>query len=90
MKTTDFPQRLGVISSREEITCPFFKSEPETRNQMLLLCPGVWRLWSELLDWWGICGATPASVEGLLQWWMGVDLKKMEHLIWKSLPIALL
>ncbi|KAL7227650.1 hypothetical protein ACSBR1_022509 [Camellia fascicularis] len=88
VKTADFLYSIRVIRSSEGIVCPFCKSEAEIGNHVLLLCLGVWEVWSDLL--WEISRVTPIDVEGLLRWRRGVKFKKIERQIWKTVPIALL
>ncbi|CAL5409332.1 unnamed protein product [Camellia sinensis] len=70
--------------------CPFCKAEVETGSHVLIHCPRVWKVWSNLPDWWVISWVTPANVEGLMNWWMGVKFNKLELQIWKLLPFAML
>lgn len=85
MKTTVFLQRIGVLSSSSSVVCCFFKSTDEIVVHVLLHCPFVREVWSNLLRWWG-----PGSVEGVLHWWEGQHLKKLEKKLWRAIPLAIL
>lgn len=61
----------------------------ETINHVMLLCPLVWRIWSDLVNWWEVKWATPSSVNVLLQWWSGMKFRKNELEIWKVVPLAM-
>ncbi|XP_028054783.1 uncharacterized protein LOC114258977 [Camellia sinensis] len=77
----------------EGLLTRFCDSEAETSEHVLLFCPVVWKVWSNLLKWWGIQWVIPrcnGSVEGLLNWWDGFKFKKFFWLMWKSIPLALM
>lgn len=90
LKTTEFMQRIGAIPVTVNPLCVFCKVEVETINHVLLLCPLIWKLWSELVNWWEVQWVTPGSVVSLLNWWSGMKLRKKEFNIWKVVPLAML
>lgn len=50
----------------------------------------VWKIWIEILNWWGCQWVTPESIVRLLNWWNGWKFKKGELQIWKALPCTVL
>ncbi|CAL5373601.1 unnamed protein product [Camellia sinensis] len=68
----------------------FCKTQQETIEHVLLLCPLVWRIWSGLLQWWGVVWVVPSSIEGLLHWWAGLYCNKEERRIWRAIPLVAL
>ncbi|XP_028051231.1 uncharacterized protein LOC114255885 [Camellia sinensis] len=69
IKTVEFMHRIGALPINVSSLCVFCKAEVETINHVLLLCPLVWKLWSELISWWEVQWVTPRSVVVLLDWW---------------------
>lgn len=67
VKTTEYVQRIGVLDSNVNNLCPFCRNEVESINHILLHCHLVWKLWSEILDWWNLSWAIPGSIGGLLE-----------------------
>lgn len=65
-----------------ENLCPFCKTQAESLEHIFLLCSEVWKVWSYLLQWWRFSWVTPASVEGVLQWWLGTKFKKAVLKVW--------
>ncbi|XP_028118360.1 uncharacterized protein LOC114315916 [Camellia sinensis] len=45
---------------------------------------------ANILKWWGVQWVMPNSVEGLLQWWSFCKMKKLEKVMWKAVPMAVL
>lgn len=90
VKTTDFLQSIGVLSSSSSNVCPFCKDQPESLNHIFLLCSGIWESWTELLLWWDLKWATPASILDLLHWWLGFKCKKIIMKLWNLVPLAML
>lgn len=68
----------------------FCQNEIDTVEHIPLFCPFVWLVWSNIIRWWGVQWVIPSSVNGLLQWWLGYRLKKLEKKIWMVLPLAIL
>lgn len=66
IKTADFMHRIGVLTVNISSLC-VCKAEVESINHVLLLYPVVWKLWSEMVNWWEIKWVTPGSVDVLLQ-----------------------
>ncbi|KAF5938282.1 hypothetical protein HYC85_025788 [Camellia sinensis] len=70
------------------LECVFCHNDVETVKHILLACPFVWRLWSNIVRWWGFQWVMPGSVDGLLQWWYGCSMSKLEKKIWMVIPMA--
>ncbi|XP_028087472.1 uncharacterized protein LOC114288189 [Camellia sinensis] len=81
VKTSVFLQRIGVLDRSAATSCLFCNSQQETVQHVLIHCPLVWKVWTGLLQWWGILWVVPVSVEDLLQWWAGFICKKKERRI---------
>lgn len=62
MKSAVFMQRIGVLKSDVNILCVFCKSEVESQNHVLLHCGCIWKVWSGIVGWWGLCWVIPGSV----------------------------
>ncbi|KAL7181748.1 hypothetical protein ACSBR1_040615 [Camellia fascicularis] len=90
VKTTDFLQRIGVLSSSVSNVCPFCKAERESFNHIFLLCSGIWESWNDMLLWWDMKWVTPAAVVDLLHWWRGFKYKKIARQLWNLVPMAML
>lgn len=90
IKTFVFLQRIGVLPSSASSLCVFCKSQQESLEHVLMLCPFVWRVWSGLLQWWGVSWVIPDSVIGLLQWWSRYPCRKAELRIWRAIPLVTL
>lgn len=59
-------------------------------NHVMLHCHLIWRVWSEIVNWWNLSWCIPGSVEDLLQWWSGISQKAKVKEIWKVAPLAML
>ncbi|XP_028071521.1 uncharacterized protein LOC114273902 [Camellia sinensis] len=68
VKTLVFLQQLGILDRDSSTLCTFCKSQQESIEHVLIFCPMVWRVWSELLQWWGVVWVVPRSIQGLFQW----------------------
>ncbi|XP_028093879.1 uncharacterized protein LOC114293964 [Camellia sinensis] len=90
IKTSTFLQSIGILSANSDVNCVFCMKERETASHVLLCCMFSWRVWSNILGWWGVSWVQPGSVVGLLQWWTGVTCTKRLKVFWKSIPLAVL
>ncbi|CAL5392642.1 unnamed protein product [Camellia sinensis] len=50
IKSRAYLQRLGILSHNARSECVFCTEEIETINHVMLLCPVIWQLWSNLLE----------------------------------------
>lgn len=73
-----------------ENLCPFCKLETESVDHILLHCSEIWKVWSSMLQWWGVSWVIPVIVDGVLLWWLGTKFKKLVMRIWRLVPIAML
>ena len=55
---------------------------------VMLTCPFLCKIWTNLLSWWGLQWASPQNVEGLLDWWRGFKWRNFENKIWNAIPLA--
>ena len=90
VKTAPYLQRIGVLSGQVNVSCLFCEEEEESLNHVLMYCPKVWRVWSDILNWWGIKWAIPGSIQSLLLWWQGARFKNLDRKLWDVLPFAVL
>ncbi|XP_028125672.1 uncharacterized protein LOC114322530 [Camellia sinensis] len=90
LKTSVFLKRIGVLNSEANTVCLLCKTEEEFLNHLLLSCPVVWKLWSDMIKWWDLVWVVPGTVEGLLHWWAGYKFKKEIQPLWKVVPVAVL
>lgn len=65
--TSDFLFSRNIIPT--SYPCAFCELEAETPNHLLLLCPYSWKVWSDILNWWGLSWISPGSIPDLLTWW---------------------
>ncbi|XP_028114676.1 uncharacterized protein LOC114312615 [Camellia sinensis] len=68
LKTADFLLRIGVLNANASTLYIMCKSVDESINHVLLSCPVTWRVWSKILNWGGVQGALPDTVEAILHW----------------------
>lgn len=54
VKTASFLCRIGVLGSNVNQACIFCNIEVESVNHILLFCPFVWLIWSNIVRWWGL------------------------------------
>lgn len=90
IKTSEYLQRIGALNGNVDPTCVFCKNDKESLQHVLLPCPFVWCVWSNLLEWWGLQWALPGTIDSLFMWWMGWRYKREEKQLWKALPIVVL
>ncbi|XP_028085475.1 uncharacterized protein LOC114286504 [Camellia sinensis] len=88
IKTTSYLQRIGAINADSDVSCKFCRNELETATHVLLCCPFSWRVWSNIIGWWGVSWVQPGSLTGLFQWWSGFRCKNRLKVLWKILPLA--
>lgn len=81
LKTSYFLQRIGVLGPGASVSCQFCQFEDEVVSHLLLWCPFAWRVWSCVMDWWGLRWAMPQNVEDLLRWWGGFRWGKLANSI---------
>lgn len=55
LKTGDSLVERGVLD-RDHGLCPFCESSIETITHVLFSCNFSWRIWMEVLNWWGMSG----------------------------------
>lgn len=51
LKTSVFLNRIGVLGHNVSVNCVFCRSHVETVSHVMLWCPFVWQIWSDLLNW---------------------------------------
>ncbi|XP_028114459.1 uncharacterized protein LOC114312434 [Camellia sinensis] len=90
VKSSSYLHKIGVLNAGSSVNCTFCNGEVESGLHMLLLCPFSWRIWSKIIEWWGIQWATLRSVSSLLNWWRGWKVSKQLKLIWNVVPLAVL
>lgn len=90
IKTSSFLQRIGVLPLNAETHCVFCQSEVESLEHVLLFCPQVWKCWTNMVSWWDQSWVIPGSIEGLLQWWSGGNLKSWILTAWQVIPSVVL
>lgn len=90
IKTFSFLHRIKVLSDEANVNCIFCNVEVKNVNHVLLHCPFAWKVWSHMLNWWGLLWAQPGTIHCLLEWWAGTRMKKQERVVWKALPLAVL
>ncbi|GMP30792.1 hypothetical protein CsSME_00005300 [Camellia sinensis var. sinensis] len=69
-------------------TC--FSSPLRSVDHVLMFCPLVWRLWSQMVSWWDQSSVITGSIEDLLLWWSGGKLKSWVFKMWKIAPLVML
>ncbi|XP_028077486.1 uncharacterized protein LOC114279450 [Camellia sinensis] len=49
-----------------------------------------WRIWSDIVNWWGILWVSSGSIQEMLVWWFGQKRQHLGRVIWEALPLAIL
>lgn len=78
IKTSEFLQRIGVLNLDANTACVFCNSEAETLNHILLFCPFVWKVGSEMISWCWFHWVILASVEGIPPWRLGFKFSMLQ------------
>ncbi|CAL5401403.1 unnamed protein product [Camellia sinensis] len=66
IKSRAFLQRVRCLSDEAQLNCVFCSCEVESGCHVLVQCPFVWRIWTNLLNWWGLIWVIPEKPKGLL------------------------
>ncbi|CAL5431587.1 unnamed protein product [Camellia sinensis] len=90
LKTLVFLNRIGVLGHIVSVNCVFCRSHVEIVSHVMLLCPYVWKIWSDLLNWWGLQWIVPTTVADLFLWWSGFKWRTLENKIWRAMPLAIM
>ncbi|KAL7198649.1 hypothetical protein ACSBR2_021034 [Camellia fascicularis] len=90
INSSDYLHRIGILNAVVNSDCVFCQAEVESLNHVLLLCPFAWKVWSNLMKWWGLLWVSPSSVVMLMHWWLGWKSRKKEKQVWRSILIAAL
>ncbi|CAL5415768.1 unnamed protein product [Camellia sinensis] len=90
VKTRGFLQHIGILNSSASILCAFCENANESAAHVLLHCPFSWKVWSDLLQWWGCLWVVPRSVDRLFYWWLGGHFKSKVRRLWRVLPLIAL
>ncbi|CAL5388149.1 unnamed protein product [Camellia sinensis] len=72
------------------IHCAFCGNVEESTVHLLVHCYYSWRIWSVIVNWWGILWVSPGSIQELLVWWFGQKRQHLGRVIWEALPLAIL
>ena len=89
IKTSELLQRIGVLPNHIPYLCCFCNENVETMEHILLWCPFIWRLWANMMRWWGMLWVIPGSIQDLLQWWDGHSFKNLSKKLWSVIPVAI-
>ncbi|GMP84262.1 hypothetical protein CsSME_00037854 [Camellia sinensis var. sinensis] len=81
LKPSVFLHSIGVLDPTVDPLCIFCNSCDEDVNHVILHCSFAWKIWTEILSWWGIIWVVPQSMSHLLEWWDGFKIKKLEKSI---------
>ncbi|XP_028057004.1 uncharacterized protein LOC114260998 [Camellia sinensis] len=90
LKTASFLQRIGVLEPEASAMCVFCHEGLESVFHLLIWCPFAWRIWCDLMQWWGLTCVIPKTVEGILNWWRGFKWRNNLNMIWRIIPFAVL
>lgn len=65
--------------------CPFCNLEVETvaHAHLFLHCSKTWRIWSQILERWGMVWVCPTNLFDLLCWWFSNKFKYVEKGCWE-------
>ncbi|CAL5334586.1 unnamed protein product [Camellia sinensis] len=83
-------KRLGVLGGNANVACPFCHAAEESVDHLFVQCPEIWKVWGRLLQWWNLYWVSPATVDGVLSWWLGTKHRKLVKKIWVMVPVAML
>lgn len=90
IKSRAFLQHVGCLSQDASTECVFCGCAVETDCHVLVQCRFVWKIWSNILSWWGLQWVSPKNARGVLEWWSGFKWGKFETKIWNVIPFAVL
>ncbi|XP_028104744.1 uncharacterized protein LOC114303793 [Camellia sinensis] len=90
IKSAEFMHRIGILDPSISISCTFCVYDSESASHVLLHYPFSWLIWSSIIHEWGLSWCIQDSVDGLLQWWMSVNFKHFDRLIWRANPLIVL
>ncbi|KAL7170609.1 hypothetical protein ACSBR2_035481 [Camellia fascicularis] len=62
LKTSTFLKRIGVLNIEASSLCLLCKAEEKTVNHVLLFCPLVWKVWTDILKWWDLVWVLPGQL----------------------------
>lgn len=86
LKTAAVLKNLAVLNEESVALRLFCKSEEESVHHLLLFCPFAWKVWTDMMQWWGLVWVLPGSVEDLLLWWSGVKFNQIVLRMWRVVP----
>ena len=66
IKTSVFLHSIGALNSDASLQCVFCNEKDESMDHVMLHCVVAWRLWSEVMKWWGIQWVVPPTVSVLV------------------------
>lgn len=90
IKSAEFMHRISILDPSVSTNCTFCGYDSESASHVLLHCPFSWLIWSSIIHEWGLSWCIQDSVDGLLQWWMSVNFKHFDRLIWSAIPLIVL
>ncbi|XP_028085089.1 uncharacterized protein LOC114286192 [Camellia sinensis] len=88
IKSSTFLQRIGCLSQDATTECVFCDCAVETDCHVLLQCMFAWKIWSNIMSWWGMQWVIPENARGVLEWWRGFKWSIFETKIWNVIPFA--
>ncbi|CAL5420590.1 unnamed protein product [Camellia sinensis] len=68
IKSRAFLQRIGCLSQDATTECVFCGCAVETDCHVLLQCMFAWKIWSNIMSWWGMQWVIPENARGVLEW----------------------
>lgn len=89
VKTSVFLHHIGVLRGEDVTQCIFCKSDLETVNHVLLLCPFSWKIWSAIIDWWGLFWVCLALLWICLSGGLAQNLRRKNYTYGKSSHLLL-
>lgn len=67
--TKVFLESRGIRIPIADMFCPFCQTVFENQDHLLLICSFSRKVWTLVLNWWGLLGPLPGNVEALLLSW---------------------
>lgn len=82
LKTGDWMVSKGLLDPSLAL-CPFCQGALETNSHVLFTCSFSWRVWMEILHWWGISGVLPNTCVPFVMAWRSLAPKRRRGDLWK-------
>ena len=81
LNTGDFLVEKGIIEAQRAL-CPLCNLQTESNSHVLFSCTISWRVWMNMLEWWGISGALQNQCRRFCLEWLGLVKNRKYRKLW--------